>query len=183
MCSGWYVGQTWVPDVGVGVFWEGPTWRRWASPTPPAPFTTGIPSYPFLIISSVSHHHSCTDGFHFGNAHSPLTHICACLPTPAAPYYNRLVQLSTVHRELVTCLSPQPLGSVDLCWHWPLGPAASSFIIMLQFPTLSDVNGLWVLRVMLWISPPSCSTQGNLYSRLTCHGGWLTSALAASTCC
>lgn len=45
------------------------------------------------------------------------------------------------------------------------------------------VSGYLLLWVMLCISPSSCSTQVNLYSRLTCHEDWLTSAHAASTWC
>lgn len=64
LCSGWYVGQTRVPDMGAGVLWEGPAWWRWASQTPPTAFTAGIH---LSISSSVSYHHQCSDGLHLGN--------------------------------------------------------------------------------------------------------------------
>lgn len=40
-CPGRHVGQTWVSDVGAGVFWEGPTRWRWTAQTSPAPPITG----------------------------------------------------------------------------------------------------------------------------------------------
>ena len=99
----------------------------------------------------------------------------------AACWYDVLLQLSTVYHEPVACLHPQHFSGVDLCWTGPIGARSHSFCFCFQ-------SGLMLMDaeccgLMLWISPPSFSTQGNLYSRLTCHGGWLTSAHGASTCC
>lgn len=62
-------------------------------------------------------------------------------------------------------------------------PWSPQLLIWLLITNLSKLSRYLVLLVMLHISPSFCSTQVNLYSQLTCHEDWLTSAHGASTWC
>lgn len=157
--SGWDARQTWVPDVGPGVFREGSTWWRWAAQTSPAAFTTGTP---LKHATPRNIHVAVTRARRFAD----MTRFYSC--------QQFITSLSHVFiRSTFAALTSAGRG--------PSGARSRSFSFYFQsWLMLMDAE---CCGLMLWISPPSFSTQGNLYSRLTCHGGWLTSAHGASTCC
>lgn len=147
---GWYARQTWVPDMGAGMLWEGATWWRRASQTSPTPFTTGTLTYLFTFTSaSLLQAHTntqqhCCDRLHLGimfNIHTAMnnyTHILVLLSVVTG-FYS--CQQFIVHSTLVV------LTFADSGHRGP-----QPFIVFL-FPNLTDANGHWVLWVMLCISP------------------------------
>lgn len=71
---GWHVGQTRVPDVGPGVFREGPTGRGWTPQTPPASLAAGLFARLTFPQSTGKHSPSCAESVSLSFSRSALEH-------------------------------------------------------------------------------------------------------------